>query len=163
MRRQLLIYLVIFLILTNTFTYMYYKKNGAILAKREFTKSNKKTIDSLESLVFDYSLFSIESNQKSLDYFEDKKTGAYLSPDQIQSMVRESLYKINEKPQDNKLIDVAQLSGKPYLFDGFRVVNHRWVIAAFSDGKYTGEVFLKYFIEEDQSVTFEPIQSIIFN
>jgi hypothetical protein len=163
MRRQLLIYLVIFLILTNAFTYMFFKKNSVILAKTEVSKTHKQKIDSLEQLVFDYSLFSIASNQKSLDYFENKKTGDYLSPDQIQSMVRESLYKINEKPQENKLIDVAQLSGKPYLFDGFRVINHRWVIAAFSDGKYTGEVFLKYFIEDDKSVSFEPIQAIIFN
>ena len=60
MRKQLLIYLVIFLILSNTFTYMYYKKNGEFLAKKETSIAIKKVKDSLDSKLFMANLFSLE-------------------------------------------------------------------------------------------------------
>lgn len=162
MRRQLYIYLVIFLILTNTFTYMYYKKNAELFAKRENNTINKKVMDSLKTEIFKANLFTLENNQMAIDYFENKKTGEYLEANQIKEMIQNSLYETKEKNTINKLIDLENMSDKPFMFDSFRVINHRWVVADFTDGTHFGEVFLKYFIEEDNTVTFEHVQTVIF-
>ena len=163
MRKQLLIYLVIFLILSNTFTYMYYKKNGEFLAKRETSIAIKKVKDSLDSKLFMANLFSLEHNQMALDYFENKTTGDYLEANQVRDMVQNSLYEYNENKNVNQLIDIENMSEKPFLFDTFRLINHRWMVADFTDGTYSGEVFLKYFIEKDNSVSFEQVQTVLFN
>jgi hypothetical protein len=81
---------------------MFFKKNSVILAKTEVSKTHKQKIDSLEQLVFDYSLFSIASNQKSLDYFENKKTGDYLSPDQIQKIGNVNFEGLGNLPNVNR-------------------------------------------------------------
>jgi hypothetical protein len=43
-----------------------------------------------------------------------------------------------------------------------KVLNHRWIIADFSDGEYWGEVLLKYFVNDDQTITFEINQSLLY-
>jgi hypothetical protein len=42
------------------------------------------------------------------------------------------------------------------------VINHRWIIADFSDGENWGEVLLKYFVKENNTFTFEINQSLMF-
>jgi hypothetical protein len=37
------------------------------------------------------------------------------------------------------------------------------MVADFTDGKYSGEVFLKYFIEKNNTVSFEQVQTVLFN
>jgi hypothetical protein len=41
-------------------------------------------------------------------------------------------------------------------------LNHRWIIADFSDGEIWGEVLLKYFVNEDETISFEVNQSLLF-
>jgi hypothetical protein len=43
-----------------------------------------------------------------------------------------------------------------------KILNHRWIIADFSDGEYWGEALIKYFINEDETVSFETFQSLIY-
>ena len=39
--------------------------------------------------------------------------------------------------------------------NGMKIINHKWVLIEFTDGKYWGEALLNYYIEEDGSITFE--------
>ena len=43
-----------------------------------------------------------------------------------------------------------------------KVLNHRWIIADFSDGEIWGEVLLKYFVNDDNSISFEVNQSLLY-
>jgi hypothetical protein len=142
---------------------MYYKKNGEFLAKKETSIAIKKVKDSLDSKLFMANLITIEHNQMALDYFENKTTGHYLEANQVRDMVQNSLYEYNENKNVNQLIDIENMSEKPFLFDTFRLINHRWMVADFTDGKYSGEVFLKYFIEKNNTVSFEQVQTVLFN
>jgi len=42
------------------------------------------------------------------------------------------------------------------------VLNHKWVIADFSDGKRWGELILLYSIDKEGNITFETLQSVIY-
>ena len=43
-----------------------------------------------------------------------------------------------------------------------KIINHRWIIADYSNGELWGEVLIKYFINEDQSISFETIESYLY-
>jgi hypothetical protein len=43
-----------------------------------------------------------------------------------------------------------------------KILNHRWIIADYSDGEIWGEVLLKYFVNEDESISFEVNQSLLY-
>jgi hypothetical protein len=44
-----------------------------------------------------------------------------------------------------------------------KLLNHRWIIANYSNGELWGEVLLKYFINEDQTVSFEVMNSYLYS
>jgi hypothetical protein len=49
-----------------------------------------------------------------------------------------------------------------FIINKIEVLNHRWIIADFSNGDLWGEVLLQYFIEEDESLNFKIIQSTLY-
>ena len=49
-----------------------------------------------------------------------------------------------------------------FIINKIKVINHRWIIADFSDGENWGEVLLKYFVKENNAFTFEINQSLMF-
>ena len=48
------------------------------------------------------------------------------------------------------------------IINKVKILNHRWIIADFSDGEYWGEVLIKYFINDDETVSFETFQSLLY-
>ena len=44
---------------------------------------------------------------------------------------------------------------RTYLINKIKVLNHKWVVADFSDGTYWGEIFLTYKIKKGGKVSFE--------
>jgi len=49
-----------------------------------------------------------------------------------------------------------------YIINKVKLLNHRWIIANYSNGKLWGEVVLKYFINDDQTVSFEIMNSYLY-
>jgi hypothetical protein len=43
-----------------------------------------------------------------------------------------------------------------------KVLNHRWIIANYSDGMYWGDVVIKYFVDEKGKATFQTMDSYIY-
>lgn len=100
--------------------------------------------------------FSLENNDNAKAYFEGQDAAA------IAIKVRDAIYKQNTSPSGNPLIGYPAMDGKVFTIAKVKVLNHRWVIADFSNGLRWGEVLLKYFIEEDGSVSFERAESTLY-
>jgi hypothetical protein len=49
-----------------------------------------------------------------------------------------------------------------FIITKVKLLNHRWIIANYSNGKLWGEVMLKYFVEEDQTISFEIMNSYLY-
>ena len=49
------------------------------------------------------------------------------------------------------------------IINTIKLINHRWVIADFTDGKYWGELILRYYVNDDKSVDFEISDYLIYN
>ena len=49
-----------------------------------------------------------------------------------------------------------------FIVNKIKILNHRWIIADYSDGQLWGEVLLKYFINDNQTVSYQIIETQLF-
>ncbi|HMR16898.1 MAG TPA: hydrolase, partial [Mariniflexile sp.] len=56
----------------------------------------------------------------------------------------------------------AASAGRRMLINTVKLLNHKWIIADFTDGQLWGEVFLTYQVSEDKQVTFQVVESFLY-
>lgn len=99
--------------------------------------------------------FSLETNDNSLDYYYGKDIP------QLITNIKEGIYRLNANPEGNKLTGYPPMNGTPFTINKVKVLNHRWIIADYSNGKAWGEVLIKYFVEDDGRITYETIETLL--
>lgn len=164
MKKSLFLYLFILSVLMNIFTYMYYSKKN-VFDETQFKTTNAKLKDSLTSVsakLDEANYFALENNQNAQDYLNSGDGIKNISYEQLIPLVKEKLMDLNENPKGNPYTGQDQIGAQKFIINKAKVLNHRWVIADFSDGEYWGEVLLKYFVNEDESITFEIVQSVLY-
>jgi len=164
MKKSLFLYLFILAILMNVFTYMYFSKETAFERERN-EKLGKRLGDSLTSVsnkLQDAGYFGLENDEKAQAYFENEPTGKYTSYQKLIPHVTDALMDLNNNPKGNPYIDQPQIGAQKFIINKAKVLNHRWIIADFSDGENWGEALIKYFLNDDGSVSFENIQTILY-
>jgi hypothetical protein len=158
MKNQLLLYLLIVSLLMNVFTYVYFSKSEAKEAKRSERLSEilKDSTTALHNRLYDAEYFTLEHNANAQNYLDD------VDAVKIVPQIKDALLEYNTAPEGNKYTDQAPFGDKKFIINKINVLNHRWIIADYSNGDYWGEVLLKYFINEDKSISFETIQTFIY-
>ncbi|HEX9981106.1 MAG TPA: hypothetical protein VGB50_11140 [Flavobacterium sp.] len=164
MKKSLFLYLFILAVLMNVFTYMYFSK------KTEFEQThsgslNKKLSDSLATAkdqLRDANYFSLAFNENAQNYFEDDNSDKIIAYEKLIPHVTEQLMGYNDNPAGNLYTGQEKIGAQKFIINKAKILNHRWIIADFSDGEYWGEVLLKYFVNEDETISFEVIQSLIY-
>ena len=106
--------------------------------------------------MIDANYFSLLHNDNAKSYLENYDT-AKLVP-----LITNKLMDLNDDPKGNSVLPYGILNEKKFVINKVLVLNHRWIIADFSDGNMWGEVLIKYFIEKDDSITFERIESLLY-
>ncbi len=149
-------YLFIFSILLVVFQYA---NSKSILDKYEEdikvmkTKldNQKQTIATLEDENFELKNFTIKDNEEALTYFE--KQGYDVT--KLVPAITDGLYDTNNyKGEDHPIVPYVSMTDAKLLINTVRVLNHKWIIANFSDGEYLGEVFLTYNIDENNELQY---------
>ena len=164
MKKSLLLYLFILAVLFNVFTYMYYSKELAFQQKRN-VKIEKKLKDSLNSNAIklaESNYFSLDKNENAQNYFNPDNATKTIQVEKLIPFVTEKLMDLNANPKGNPYVGQDQIGANKFIINKVRILNHRWIIADFSDGEYWGEVLLKYFVNDDETVSFEIIQSLVY-
>jgi hypothetical protein len=167
MKKSFLLYLVIFLVLTNLFTYMYFSKSKASAGGTEESVSTeevlglRKQLDSLSLAYDDAAYFTLEKNQNAQDYFENDVKPIYYAD--VIPVVMNQLLDYNDKPEGNPYVGHEKMGEQKFIINKARILNHRWIIADFSNGQMWGDVLIRYFVNEDGSISFETIQSFIYS
>ena len=165
MRKSLYLYLFILAVLMNVFTYAYFTKEGAF-EKERLEKNNKRLNDSIVILsqkIGDANYFALENNQNAQNYLEVSATnGKYIPYEKLIPYVTEKLLSLNDNPKGNPYTGQEQLGAQKFIINKIKVLNHRWIVADYSDGEYWGDVLIKYFVNEDQSISFEVMQSFLY-
>lgn len=164
MKKSLLLYALILSLVFNVYTYMYLSKE-VTFEQGKNKKTATKLRDSLQLVankLSDADYFSLEKNENAQNYFESAKSEKIRNYATLVPYVTEKLMDLNANPNGNPYTGQVQLGANKLSINKVKVLNHRWIIADYSDGEYWGEVLLKYFINDDESVSFEVIQSVIY-
>lgn len=164
MKKSLLLYLFILALLFNVFTYMYYSKQVTFEKERneKLNKKLKDTLASIDNKLADANYFSLENNDNAQNYFETFSEDKVIQYEKLIPFVTEKLKDYNADPNGNPYTGQDKLGANNFVINKVKVLNHRWIIADFSDGEYWGEVLLKYFVNEDESISFEVNQTVIY-
>lgn len=164
MKRSFLLYFSIISVLITLFTYMYYSKQLEFTQKQleKAEKHSKDSLNLLKSQLADANYFSLERNDNAQNYFEATQNGKFIAYEKLIPYVTEKLLDYNQDPKGNPYTGQDQFGPQKFIINKVKVLNHRWIIADYSDGEYWGEVLLKYFVNEDESISFEIIQSVLY-
>ena len=164
MKQSLLLYLFILALVFNVFTYAYYSKEVAF-QKEQLEKLNKKSKANeakWNDNLIDSNYFSIENNEKAQNYFYSDVPEKNVDYATLIPLLKNELLNFNDNPNGNLYTGQEKLGANKFIINKIKVLNHRWIIADYSDGEYWGEVLLKYFVNEDKSISFEVNQSILY-
>ena len=164
MKNSLLLYLIIIVLLLNVFTYMYFSKELAF-EKDKSAKTEvklKKDLGAVNTKLTDANYFSLEKNENAQNYFNPDNATKTIQVEKLIPFVTEKLMDLNANPKGNPFVGQDQIGANKFIINKVKILNHRWIIADFSDGEYWGEVLIKYFINEDKTVSFEVFQSVLY-
>jgi hypothetical protein len=164
MKQSLLLYLFILSIVFTIFTYAYYSKqvNFQNSQLEKLTKKIKANESELNSKLQEANYFSLENNEKAQNYFYSSVSEQNIEVADLIPSLKDKLLEFNDNPNGNPYTGQEKLGVNKFIINKIHVINHRWIIADFSDGEYWGEVLLKYFVNEDKSFTFEVNQSVLY-
>ncbi|WP_289045783.1 hydrolase [uncultured Olleya sp.] len=163
MKNKIFMYLFIFTLLIVVFQYVNSKKiledsSKRIEVLRVNNESMKDSLTTLNDELSDLSLFDLRYNQDAKDYFYNKQ----LDTEALISFLKNELYKLNETDGEHPLIPFAASEGRKLQFNTIKMLNHRWIVADFSDGQFWGELLIQYFITPEQNVDFEVLDYLLY-
>jgi len=162
MKSRLFMYLFIFSLLMAIFIYVN-SKNILNTYEVDINRLKEQQItykDSIESL-FDENLdllyFNLSNNDDALTYFENDG----IDTNKIEDFIKDKIYTLNETKGEHPLIPFESIDSKMGI-NKIRLLNHKWIIADFSDGTYWGELFITYQISKERELTFTLVESFIY-
>ncbi|WP_108867220.1 hypothetical protein [Aquimarina aquimarini] len=162
MRNKIFLYLFIFALLFILFQFMNAKKAKESYDKKidnlETRITEKETaIDSLISTTMDLTYFSLESNEDAASYFEEMGYDA----NKLTLTISDQIISQNKAGKDNPIIPFVGMEGNMSI-NKVRLLNHKWIIADFTDGVYWGELFITYEVKEGGVIDFEVEKSFLY-
>ena len=162
MKKSLFLYLFIIAVLMNVFTYKYFTSKDAS-EKETSTEAHEVKKDSIASagnVTYDSDVFSLQNNDRAQNYlFESNKVNDIAA---FEEKVKQGLLSYNDSPEGNKFTDQPKMGEQKFIINSLKFLNHRWIIANYSNGTLWGEVMLKYFVDDKGTVSFEIMNSYLY-
>ncbi len=160
MKGRIILYLFIFSALIALYLYVSSETRVENLGERieDLQESQKKLEDSLLSArlkFLELQYFSLEHNDDALAYYE------HLDIRDPSRYIADKLLETNEQKGDNPLIPYEGMEGD-FKINKIKILNQKWIIADFSDGKYWGELFIKYELKDDLGVDFTLMDHLLY-
>lgn len=161
MKKNILLYLFLFTALILIFQLVNSKKvfddlNGKWTEIKVLNEKLKDTISKLQLRLDEQNDFNLEGNEYALRNFENQNIN------NIAIHVKDELYKINSNREKKDLIPYTEMD-RTFLINKVKVLNHRWVVANFSDGALWGEIFLTYQIDKNGGLDFELKEHFLYS
>lgn len=164
MKGKIFMYLFLFSLLLVIFQYVNSKRILENYEKKantaqEVVKAYKDSIMALEDENLELLYFNVENNDDALSYFEDS---GYDTRELI-PFIKDELRKLNVyEGDDHPIIPYASMTDAKIMINKVKLLNHKWIIADFSDGKFWGELFLTYEITEEQELKFRLVEYFMY-
>jgi len=105
--------------------------------------------------VLDMQYFSLENNDDALAYYD------HLELEDPSRYIADKLMETNEKKGSNPLVPYEGMEGD-FKLNKIKILNHKWIVADFSDGKFWGEVLIKYELKDDLGIDFVLLDHLLY-
>lgn len=163
MKQKILIYLFVFTALLVLFQYVnanrtFVKLNIKVELHKERAQKFKDSVAVLQDEILKLSHFNLERNEDALSYFEND--GYDVS--ELIPFIKDELYKLNAVKGEHPIVPYVASENKKMMINTVKLLNHKWIIADFSDGKFWGEIFLTYEITADKQLKFNVVESFLY-
>ena len=160
MKRNIFLYLFVFAVLLALFQFVTGNnmQKALISDVKQLEQEVVKLEDSLQTMhlkVLDMQYFTLENNDDALAYYD------HLNLENPSLYIQDKLLETNERKGDNPLIPYEGMESD-FKINKIKVLNHKWIIVDFSDGKYWGELLLQYELKDDLSVSFTPMDHLLY-
>jgi hypothetical protein len=161
MKKNIFLYLFVFAALIA----LYLIVNGGKMERRNFEEIRKlntevsqlkDSIKNAQLRILDMQYFSLENNDDALAYYE------HLELNDPTRYIEDKLLETNEKKGDNPLIPYEGMNSD-FKINKIKVLNHRWLLADFSDGQFWGDLVIKYELKDDLSVDFTLVEHLLYS
>ncbi len=155
-------YLFVFALLFIVFQYMnektiYEAQDKKISRLTEKLEESTDSIDRLHERILDLNYFTLQGNENAMTYLENLG----FESEQVETLVADSIYEMNVMEGGNPLIPHAGINGVMRV-NKLRFLNHKWVLADYSDGTYWGEMLVDYYFNENNELQVEVIGSTLY-
>jgi hypothetical protein len=132
--------------------------DNKLVGYKEQLKTYKDSVIVLQNNIAEVSRFNLDRNEDAISYFEND--GYDVS--ELIPFIKDELYKLNEVKGDHPIVPYAASEGRKMMINTIKMLNHKWIIADFTDGQYWGEVLIRYYINEDKTIDFELSESFLY-
>lgn len=162
MRRQIFLYLFLFALLLLIFQYMNEKSIFEAQENRINSLTNQvdKLKDSLESegeKVAELNYFTLQGNENAMTYLE--KSGH--NPEELEAYISGWIYDQNVVAENNPLVPYEGMHSGMKI-NKIRFLNHKWILADFTDGIYWGEMLLEFYVNPEGEIDLQHLGSLIY-
>lgn len=162
MSNKILMYLFIFSLLFTIFIYVNDKrildsKQNKIEELEDRLLDTEADIENSAAFSENEDYFSLNNNEEAITYFEERN----IDTKELISRIEDAIISKNTAGEDNPLVPQAGMEGNMRI-NKIKVLNHKWIIADFTDGTYWGEVFLSYEVKEGGEIQFFPEKSFLY-
>jgi len=167
MKKQLFLYLFLLTALLLLFFFVNTKKDIKAyedkivkIEKRLEEKNNayQDTIANLRIETIELGDFSLVEDAYAIEHlFKEGIDFKELIPH-----VEDQLISLNLEEGGNPLIPYAAMHGDRIMINSMKMLNHKWIIADFSDGKYWGQVLIACTYNEDKTISFNTKESFLY-
>jgi hypothetical protein len=161
MKKQIFIYLFVFTLLILIFQLV---NSNKVLTSIEsdwrkevgLRKQLQDSVQVLQERLDDEVYFSLIQNEGAQVFFpqEDLVT--------LESQLVDAVYETNLLANDQKLVPFAPMGEGGFLINKVKVLNHKWLVADFTDGTYWGELFVTYQKLKNGSIRFTVQESFLY-
>ncbi|WP_190808580.1 hydrolase [Flagellimonas sp. S3867] len=160
MKSKIFLYLFVFAALIVLFQFIS-ASNLQKSMNSNIEKLETKVADLTDSLqqsqlkILDIQYFSLENNDDALAYYD------HLNLKHPARYIEDKLLETNEKKGNNPLVPYDGMESD-FKINKIKVLNHKWLLADFSDGKYWGDLVIKYELKDDLGVDFTLLDHLLY-
>lgn len=163
MKQKIFMYLFVFSLLLVIFQYANAKRifegqNTKLEKYKTKIDTLKNSVHVLENEILELSHFNAAKNEDAISYFENDG----FDTSELIPYIKDELYNSNLVKGQHPLVPYASSEGRKLLINTVKLLNHKWIIADFSDGEYWGEIFLTYDVNKNKKVTFTLVESFLY-
>lgn len=157
--KNVILYALVFSLLFNIFqfvnsTKILESKDQEVVKVKNHLKTSRDSILQLSNANY----FALESDEDAQEYFYSNN----LDYQKVAIKVKEDLIALNENKQGNALIPYEPIDEKPFIVNTSKILNHRWLVAEFSNGDLWGQILVKYFVSADKPTEFETVETVLY-